>query len=296
MKNLDINEPCSEKWNEMTPTEKGAFCQKCAKHVIDFTNKTNAEIKATFLEMAGKTVCGKIGRSQMEAFNTEEAQVWQLNTSRGFQRALVFSMVVVFGLSLFSCSNDREKKFILEMQHTIGQTLNELPAVEAVPEEAEIATVEVPVVIEAVMPVEIEYQTVGTNHEELDEISVISRLERSVVGMMVYHDMTIDVPPYIEEVIEYDENGIEIPKVFMSKAYPNPAVISTTLEIGLPENDFAEIGLYDLGGRFIQPVFTGDLKRGTHSFLVDISDLPSGMYLFAIRSRKYSDAVRILKN
>lgn len=33
-----IEEPCSENWNEMSTTQKGAFCKSCEKEVIDFTN------------------------------------------------------------------------------------------------------------------------------------------------------------------------------------------------------------------------------------------------------------------
>ena len=31
---LKIPNPCDEKWNEMTPTEKGVFCSKCNKEGI----------------------------------------------------------------------------------------------------------------------------------------------------------------------------------------------------------------------------------------------------------------------
>jgi hypothetical protein len=34
---ISINEPCHEDWATMTETQKGAFCQKCALEVIDFT-------------------------------------------------------------------------------------------------------------------------------------------------------------------------------------------------------------------------------------------------------------------
>ena len=36
MKNNWINDTCSEKWYEMNPTQKGAFCQKYANEVYDF--------------------------------------------------------------------------------------------------------------------------------------------------------------------------------------------------------------------------------------------------------------------
>lgn len=46
MKNVTIENACSEKWNEMAPTDKGAYCQVCATNVVDFTNKSSLENQA----------------------------------------------------------------------------------------------------------------------------------------------------------------------------------------------------------------------------------------------------------
>ena len=47
---FEIKEPCHEDWSKMTRTEKGAFCQSCAKEVIDFTDKTGFEIKELLIQ------------------------------------------------------------------------------------------------------------------------------------------------------------------------------------------------------------------------------------------------------
>lgn len=41
---LRIPEPCHENWEDMTPNERGRFCQNCQKDVIDFTQATPSEI------------------------------------------------------------------------------------------------------------------------------------------------------------------------------------------------------------------------------------------------------------
>jgi len=54
MAQLTIPTPCTEDWNQMTPSAKGAFCQKCQVDVMDFTEKTNEEIKNFFQRNKGK--------------------------------------------------------------------------------------------------------------------------------------------------------------------------------------------------------------------------------------------------
>ncbi len=293
MKQLHIEKPCSESWDSMTPTEKGAFCQKCAKEVIDFTSKTHEEIRATFMEMSGKEICGNIMPEQMDSFNTE-AKLWQLNSSRAFQSRMVFSLVVVFGLSLFSCTTEKEKKTILKMQETIAQTLAQREEDPITRQTLSVLPARKPVVEQAPEMIEEIVSGKDSIMGELEEVQVPYTLTRGAIrGAMELRTIVRSTPELV--VVEYDENGIAIPTELQSKAFPNPATTSTTLEIGLPQNDFMEISLYDLNGQFIRTVFSGDLKRGTRIFPVDLMDVPVGMYLFVIHSKNYSGTTRIIK-
>lgn len=55
---VSIAEPCHEDWAKMTPTQCGAFCKACSKEVIDFTNKSEAQIVDILSQAKGK-VCGR---------------------------------------------------------------------------------------------------------------------------------------------------------------------------------------------------------------------------------------------
>ena len=55
---VNIPEPCHEDWNKMTATQCGAFCKACQKEVIDFTNKSDAQIVEILSQAKGK-VCGR---------------------------------------------------------------------------------------------------------------------------------------------------------------------------------------------------------------------------------------------
>jgi len=55
---IKIAEPCHERWVDMTPTEKGAFCAACQKQVVDFTRKTHNEIY-DLVTQADRPMCGR---------------------------------------------------------------------------------------------------------------------------------------------------------------------------------------------------------------------------------------------
>ena len=68
---ITIPKPCSEDWNKMTTTQKGAFCKSCAKEVVDFTTTTKRELsrkikQATDPSTALRTsICGRFKPEQL---------------------------------------------------------------------------------------------------------------------------------------------------------------------------------------------------------------------------------------
>jgi hypothetical protein len=63
---LTIPEPCHQDWNEMTPNEKGRFCNSCAKTVVDFSSMTDAQLIEYFMQLKGQDVCGNIHQEQLQ--------------------------------------------------------------------------------------------------------------------------------------------------------------------------------------------------------------------------------------
>jgi hypothetical protein len=101
MPQLSIPVPCHEDWNEMTPTQKGAFCQKCQVDVMDFTDKSNEEIKAFFQANHGKKTCGHIRQSQLTRFNHNYAN-WENQSQQTFWSKFLWACLIVFGMTLFT--------------------------------------------------------------------------------------------------------------------------------------------------------------------------------------------------
>ncbi|MCW5921123.1 MAG: carboxypeptidase-like regulatory domain-containing protein [Saprospiraceae bacterium] len=65
MAKISIPAPCHEKWSKMKPVRHDCrFCAICEKQVMDFTNKTDAEILEHFKKNNGK-ICGRFRQEQL---------------------------------------------------------------------------------------------------------------------------------------------------------------------------------------------------------------------------------------
>lgn len=123
---INIPEPCHENWSKMTPTQRGAFCSACSKEVIDFTDKSATEIKSIFAKefAENRSPCARITNYQLNQINDDYFR-WK-NDTEAFRAVWVFSMLAVFGLSLFSCQNTATKELVNQMQIESSQLLDSL--------------------------------------------------------------------------------------------------------------------------------------------------------------------------
>lgn len=81
-----------------------------------------------------------------------------------------------------------------------------------------------------------------------------------------------------------------------SKVYPNPSANSNTLEINVPNKAQYTIELYNEVGRRLKVISNSKLGKGNHSFQVDLSDLPSGLYYYVITNGKEKTSQKFMKN
>ncbi|HYM95219.1 MAG TPA: carboxypeptidase-like regulatory domain-containing protein [Chitinophagaceae bacterium] len=62
---ISIPTPCHENWENMTPVEKGRFCNSCQKQVVDFSSMSDREIAAFFKKPSAGSTCGRFLEGQM---------------------------------------------------------------------------------------------------------------------------------------------------------------------------------------------------------------------------------------
>ncbi len=100
---ISIQKPCHENWDAMTPNEQGAFCGKCMKTVVDFSNKTIEEIKEYFTGKQNEKVCGRFETQQLTSlsFDAFFSEFKGFNFTKRFAVILYFT----FGMWLFNASS-----------------------------------------------------------------------------------------------------------------------------------------------------------------------------------------------
>ncbi len=296
MKHISIPEPCSENWNEMTPTQKGAYCQKCALEVIDFTDKSSEEIRDVLKSEMGSRVCGHIRPSQLNKLN-DDFHRWFEKNETSVQRIFIFSLLLGFGLALFSCSQEQEPVVknmqdvsldILEHPKMLDE--NDLTSDTAIVNDIEhLRPADIPMpgqMIEYDFPVEGEL----TEIEPYDGIEIIE-VESTIDGGMRFSDEYIEHLAQPEEIKVVEPVEIE----FSAIAFPNPTTSTSTLRVELPQDETFNVRIFSLAGQEVNNLGPQRMHKGTNDMSLNIESLPSGMYLIMLESKERTKSVRLKK-
>lgn len=300
MKLISIPEPCHENWNDMSITEKGRFCSSCSKVVRDFTNSSKSSILKEYLnsDPNGEKICGVFRNSQLDEIN-RDFELYTFRSKQSFQSAFVLSLMLVFGLTLFSCtSEDQKNEFEKFRSEAVGRILEEektpLPLVESI--ESEITKPEEVSIKEVIIACEGPKSIVVEN--EIPQVDIIG-LQEITMGISVgrYYVNREDISQLIQEDLEeYDEKGNLLPNSFSLSAYPNPTVDFSHIEVKVPKDEVFNWYLISSEGKLIQSNQQLNLKRGTHTIDLDFIDQPPGIYFMNLQSGSFKETVRILKN
>lgn len=75
---------------------------------------------------------------------------------------------------------------------------------------------------------------------------------------------------------------------------PNPAGFKANVALYLTEASEVKIGVYSVTGQLVKAVQQGSLAKGHHKVAMDISDIPSGVYLIQVSSDKINLVKRLM--
>lgn len=300
MEHIFIQKPCSENWKTMLPTQQGAFCAQCAKEVTDFTRLTHNEVKWNLLQPRDGEQCGRFHAHQLKVLNTE-IDAFTFRSTKSFQSALVFSMIVVFGLTLFSCSSEQQQREVEQVRAQAKNAMKELAQTSASQNEQMLAAANEEVVhptaitLKSLRELELIEAVVVEDTHTLEEVVEVVH-EYHVLGGVGYRDfITIEALPEMIANVELDANGVPFPTQFDALVYPNPTTGPTTFKLDVPTKQRFTIHVFNMNGQLIQTLTDQEIDRGTYRQEFDLSEQPTGMYLVTIFSPDFRKTVRVSK-
>jgi hypothetical protein len=113
---LNLSNPCSEKWETFSPTDRGAFCSACSKEVLDFTSMSDQQI-IDYFKTRPKNTCGKFRPDQFKHYQIQSDSInpgWKLWKA---------GLVAIALASVTKPSSAQEKKLKLTTEQTLNKTL-----------------------------------------------------------------------------------------------------------------------------------------------------------------------------
>jgi hypothetical protein len=102
-------------------------------------------------------------------------------------------------------------------------------------------------------------------------------------------DITLLDPEATPERSENLPEGISL-----SAVYPNPFNNVARTSFTLNHTAMIDLGLYDLLGRRVQTVARGSFAPGAHAVILDLRELPTGVYLLRLASGGYAATEKVL--
>lgn len=91
------------------------------------------------------------------------------------------------------------------------------------------------------------------------------------------------------------EPSAGIPKQYvLDQNYPNPFNPSTTIQYGLPETGNVSLEVFDMTGRRVATLVSGNQRAGWHNVTFDASNLASGMYIYRIQSGEFIQTRKLI--
>src|SRR5690242_20114655 len=98
---ISIPKPCLEGWENMTPNEKGRYCNACATTVVDFTVMSDEAVQRYFIDNYGQQVCGHFKNTQVQRITIElPANIFHIQLPSWKKFSIAF--LIIYGASFLS--------------------------------------------------------------------------------------------------------------------------------------------------------------------------------------------------
>lgn len=98
---ISIPHPCTQSWEQMTPSGNGRHCMACDKVVTDFTGMSDRQVQDFFLEHQGEAVCGRFRKVQLDRIRIQVPS-YILSKPIPLWKKFLVVLLICFGSSVFA--------------------------------------------------------------------------------------------------------------------------------------------------------------------------------------------------
>ncbi len=104
-----------------------------------------------------------------------------------------------------------------------------------------------------------------------------------------YQNLTVATP-----IISGVQDNFITERFELSDCFPNPAKESTTINYKMNNTNHVSLNLLDNSGRVLKVLVNGQKEEGEHSTKVDVTDLPSGIYLYKFKTGFFEETKKLI--
>lgn len=128
------------------------------------------------------------------------------------------------------------------------------------------------------------YQMRGTVGQPGTTFMVGSTHEHGVGFWYTVKDLTATSVPELP--------GLPVLRNRLDQNIPNPFNPRTTINFALSQAGHVELALYDVRGRLVAELVNGPMDAGEHTLVFNGEELPSGVYIYQLRSGGFTKSRR----
>ncbi len=113
-------------------------------------------------------------------------------------------------------------------------------------------------------------------------------------GLQIWNDASDIYPRSVQKISVTHENTGLPETIALSQNYPNPFNAQTTIRYLLPSDGAVSLELYNIVGQKVLDRDLGHKSAGGHTFVLNASDLSTGIYLYRISGSAVSETKKLL--
>lgn len=297
MEKLSINNPCKENWNTFEKRSEGGFCQSCKKTVVDFTNKSNDEIREMLHQKSNEKVCGKFAIGQIESYNISYKEWYSSNSTEMMQSRFVWALVLAFGISLFNLQTGHSQEILGEI--SIPNVIENNSPPDSIQSPFVTDTTEIYEEIMGDISLEPDTTLIDSTKKTIKEICKKPPVFKNPIDYPYIMGMVVQMPEPKIEVVK--EETVKPPKPVIAEqsigyVFPNPTASATTLFLNIQVKEIYQVYLYNSNGKICSIVLEKELELGSIELPINLTEFDKGSYYISIVSASHQSTLQVIKN